>query len=140
MKRYFIDSNIFLRFLSKENETTYTECANFLKSVKSNKVSAASSHFVLTEVIWTLQRSYKFSKKEVIPAAKSILNMRGIYWTNKVDPLASLDLYQDKGIKFIDSFLASIPQIQSKQWTIVSYDKDFDKLNLPRLEPDQVKS
>lgn len=139
MKRYFIDSNIFLRLLSKEDEKTFKACNTFLKLVKYNEVKAACSDIVLAEVSWTLKTFYKFPKPEIITASRSIINFKSLLWTNKFDHRLALNLYQEHGVKFIDCLIASIPQIQSGEWTIVSYDKDFDKLKVSRIEPHQIK-
>jgi len=44
-------------------------------------------------------------------------------------------MYSSKNVKFIDAMIASVDQIVSGSWVVVSYDKDFDKLGVKRAEP-----
>lgn len=67
---------------------------------------------VLSEIAWTLLSYYKFSKPEVVKALRGIVNLRGL--------------------SIIDKFQFS------KNWIIVSYDHDFDKIDIKRMEPGQI--
>ena len=49
-----------------------------------------------------------------------------------------MDLYAGHSVKFIDALITSIPQIAGGDMIAVSYDKDFDKLNVKRKEPKEV--
>ncbi len=51
----------------------------------------------------------------------------------------ALKIYAEKNVKFIDALIASIPQIQAKEWTVISYDRDFDKIGINRKEPMGIK-
>jgi len=136
--RYFIDSNIFLRALTKDNETQTKFCAKFLKAIKENKIDAYTSTVVLSEVVWTLQTYYHFAKENVIKALKSIINLRGLKIDDIYDHLEASELYDKYPIKFVDALIASDSQILEKKVTIVSYDKDFDKLSVIRKEPNDI--
>lgn len=135
---YFIDSNIFLRILTKDNKAQFNACTKILKSIKENKIDAYCSTIILAEVIWTLQSFYHFKKDESVRALKSIINLRGLKIINKYDHLKAADLYSKYSVKFIDALIASDTQIIEKKTQIVSYDKDFDKLPVTRKEPDEV--
>lgn len=138
MIKYFIDTNIFLRTLVKEDIKTFQDCRQFLESVKLNKIKAVSSNLVLAEIAWTLSGYYGFSKDNVTRALKGIINLRGLKLTDNFNPALALSLYEDNNIKYIDAVLASMEQLYEKKWIIVSYDKDFDILNVKRMEPAEV--
>lgn len=65
-------------------------------------------------------------------------NLRGLKVVDGYQISLALLYYRSKSVKFIDAMIASIKQISAKKWTIISYDQDFDKLDLIRLEPNQV--
>lgn len=138
MKRYFLDTNIFLRTLVKENEPSFKECCQLLKTVKLNKIKAVTANLVLAEVVWTLSSYYQFPKTKVIRAIKSIINLRGLKIIDGYNPLTTLEIFEDKNIKYIDALIASIEKVHSKEWIVVSYDKDFDKLEVLRTEPKEI--
>lgn len=136
---YFIDTNVFLRVLVKEDNKTFSDCFNFLDLVRNGKIKAFTSDIVLAEINWTLSSFYKFKKQDTLIAIKGILNLKSLKFRNESDIYIATDLYEKFNVKFIDSLIASNLSICNKQTTIVSYDKDFDKLKLLRKEPQDFK-
>jgi uncharacterized protein len=134
-KEYFIDTNIFLRTLVKENEKSFSECFSFLELVKKKKLKACTSFLVLAEVNWTLGSFYKFSKDETIRAIKSIVNLKNLKICDGCAFQSAVALYEAHNIKFVDALIASNFAVQKRKAIIVSYDKDFDKLEATRIEP-----
>lgn len=135
---YFIDTNIFLRVFVKENLSTFQECRAFLEMVKMNRMHAVTSGLVLAEINWTLQSFYKFHKQMVTEALYSILDMNGLQIVDQYQHRDAVLLYEGKSVKFIDAQIASLPEVKAKEWTIVSYDRDFDKLDVIRKEPSKL--
>lgn len=136
--RYFIDANIFLRLLIKEDEKNYGQCYKLLSAVKTQKIKAVTSSITLAEIVWTLLSYYKFPKRKVVQAVRSVLNLRGLRIIDAFNPLISLELFSKYSIKYIDTLIASINEIKDKRWIVVSYDRDFDKLGIVRKEPFEV--
>jgi predicted nucleic-acid-binding protein len=138
MKPIFIDTNIFLRILTKDNKRMFDECMRLLIFIKAGKVESRTSTLVLSEIVWTLGTTYSFSKKRIADAIKSIINVPEIKVVEGHEIMLATEFFEKYSVKFIDSLIASIPGIQSGEWTIVSYDKDFDKLGVRRMEPSQI--
>ncbi len=138
--QYFIDTNIFLRVLIKEDEAQYSHCYSVLKTIKENEMKAQTSTLVLAEIVWTLNSYYKFSKKDTVVAVKSILYLRGLDIEDHYNYPKALELYEKYSIKFIDALIASHPEILEKKITIVSYDQDYKKLPVLFLTPEKLKS
>ena len=136
--RFFVDTNIFLRTLIKEDEETHKDCYKFFEAVRLNKIKAVTSHLVLAEIAWTLSSYYGFSKKKVSQALKGIINLRGLAFSDSYQAITALAMFERKPVKFIDALLASIEEISEKKWKIVSYDKDFDRLGVARAEPKEI--
>ncbi|MDZ7587295.1 MAG: PIN domain-containing protein, partial [Patescibacteria group bacterium] len=138
MKRYFIDTNVFIDIVIKRDEKRFDECNRLFKKIKANKIKAATGNVVLAELIWTLSSFYKAEKSEIARRIKAIIQLRGIIFVDDYDSLKAIDLFQTKSIKFIDALIASIKPIQEKKWIVVSFDRDFDKLGVIRKEPGQL--
>ena len=136
--RYFIDTNIFLRVLTKDNIRQFNSCFNFIQAVKENNIKAYTSTVVLTEVVFTLQSFYYFEKQEVMRALKSIINLKGLQIKDKHDHLRAVELYKKYSIKYIDALIASEDEIFDKKIIVVSYDRDFDKIPVLRKEPQEL--
>lgn len=135
---YFVDTNIFLRVLIKENNLSFRESQAFLKLIKNRQITAFTSNMVLAEINWTLSSFYKFPKVRVVRALQSIVNLKGLKIQDKININLSLELYQKHNVKFIDAIIVSHPLIFEKRISVISYDKDFDKLGIKRLEPGQL--
>ena len=138
MKRYFVDTNVFIDIVMKRDEKRFRQCSRFFQKVKLNKIKAATGNVVLAELIWTLKSFYGIGKEEIVRRIKSIIKLRGIKLVDNYDPLRAIDLYQSKSIKYIDALIASIRPIQEKKWTVVSFDKDFDRIAVNRKEPREI--
>jgi len=138
MKRYFVDTNVFIDIVMKRDEKRFRQCSRFFQKVKLNKIKAATGNVVLAELIWTLKSFYGIGKEEIVRRIKSIIKLRGIKLVDNYDPLRAIDLYQSKSIKYIDALIASIRPIQEKKWTVVSFDKDFDRIAVNRKEPGKI--
>ena len=136
--QYFIDTNIFLRILHKENEKIFQECLSLLNSIKENKIEASTATVVLTEVVWTLSTFYHISKLKVIEGIQGIIQINGLKIIDNYNHPLALQLFEKHSIKYIDALIASNEDIYAKKMTVVSYDRDFDKLPILRKEPKEV--
>ena len=135
---YFIDSNIFLRALHKENRKFFLDCVRLLKNIKENRIKAYTSTVVLAEVVWTLQSFYGIEKDKIISGLKGITSLNGLKITDNYNNVLALDIWQKHSVKFIDALIASDPAVQDKSASIISYDRDFDKLKVVRHEPKDI--
>lgn len=138
MKKYFLDSNIFLRFLVGDNRKMLGECLALFDSIKRGKIDAVTSSVVLSEVVWTLGSLYKYPKSKIVDAVKGILGFPELKIVDGSMILIALEIYQNNSVKFIDALISSVKEIYNRNWVIISYDKDFDKLGVFRKEPSQI--
>ncbi len=138
--KYFIDTNIFLRVLTGDNRKQYTESIQILSSVKNNKLDAYTSSLVIAELVWVLEKLYKYPKTFVIERIEGILNLNGLNLVDTCNLKDALQTYSKSTIKYIDAAIASIAEIQEKRMTIVSYDSDFGKLPVLWRRPAELLS
>ena len=136
--RYFIDTNIFIRVLHKENEKLFQECLLLLQSIKKNEIEAFTGTVVLTEAVWTLSSFYKISKAKIIEGVRGIININGLKVLDNYNQSLALTLFEKHSIKYIDALIASNEDINARKMTIVSYDRDFDRLPVIHQEPKEV--
>jgi predicted nucleic-acid-binding protein len=135
---YFIDTNIFLRVLVQENKTSFEDCFKILEMIKQGKVKAFTNSLVLAEINWVLSGLYKFSKEKTVEAIRSILNLKNLKIIDKSDLQEGINLYEKNKVKFIDALIAANDLILKKEAKIISYDKDFDKMGVIRIEPKKI--
>lgn len=137
--KYFLDTNIFLRYFTDENSSKVLEdCKKLFEKIKKGEFKAVTSNLVLAEIVWTLSTSYNATKTQVIKVLKSITAYSNLKIIDGFDTNMANNYFEQKSIKYIDALIASNPDIQSGKMTVISYDKDFDKLKVKRLEPDEL--
>jgi len=137
-ERNFIDANIFLRALLPKNNAQHDECVAFLDAVRRDKISASTSPLVMAEVAWVSMKTYGIPKDEVIDGLLWITNLRYLVIEDSSDVHTAARLYAAHNVKFIDALIASHPDLQGGSMAVISYDKDFDKLGVRRVEPREV--
>jgi len=135
---YFLDSNIFLRPLVKDDPKKTKECEILFERIKRGEIKAFTSNLILAEIVWLCSRFYKIEKEEIIKILRSILYYRNLKIIDKFDPHLALEIYRKYNIKFIDALSSSNPKIYQKKAIVVSYDKDFDKIGVIRKEPEDL--
>ena len=109
-----------------------------LSAVKQGAVVAYTSSLVLSEINWTLASFYRFGKADVIRSLGGIVELANLRLLDDTDPPFALDLFRRHNVKWVDCLIASSPGIRSGEAAVVSYDRDFDRLGVHRLEPSEV--
>ena len=131
----FIDTNIFLRFLTNDDPEKAQGCEKLFKKAIKDGAQLFTSELVIAEIIWVLESYYGLSKEDVKEKVEKILNTKNLFCPNKDILYESLGLYLFKNIDFIDAYNALIMR-QNSISEIYSYDSDFDRIeNIKRIEP-----
>lgn len=134
---YYIDSNVFIRLFVNDNEKMHAECRTLIDLMRQKRINAGTSALVLAEVQWVLGSFYAFPKHRVIEALKGIAPLTLLY-DDVPECSTAIALYEAHAVKFIDALIASHPRLQDGSMAVISYDRDFDKLGLRRMEPREV--
>ncbi len=135
MKEAFIDTNIFLRYLTKDDPSKYDKCREIFKKGVEGKIELATSGIVIAELIWTLLSYYKVQKADVIDKIFILVSTDNLYIPDKDIITDALVLYSRKNIDYIDAYNAVFMRRYGFE-EIYSYDEDFDAVeNIKRAEP-----
>jgi uncharacterized protein len=135
MGKKFIDTNIFLRYLTKDDPSRYEKCREIFKSATEGKIELFTSEMVIAELIWTLLSYYKVSKAEVIEKLSIIVGTESLYIPDKNIIADALLLYSRRNIDYIDAYNAMFMKYYNSP-EIYSYDQDFDLVeDIKREEP-----
>lgn len=136
--KYFLDTNILLRYIVAEDAKLLKECKDLMDKVKHNSLQVVTSELVMAEINWVLRNNYRFSKDEVTEALEGIANTESIDICGECDVRGSVALFKKYNVKYIDAMIAAIPKVKSGEWVIVSYDEDFKKLPVKWMKPGEV--
>ena len=133
----FIDTNIFLRFLTKDDPVKAASCRKLLQSAADGELKLYTTDLVMAELIWVLQspKTYNLSPAEIYDIILPLFTIKNLYFPSKNIFPDIMELFKTENIDFIDAYNSEIMRGR-KIDTIYSYDKHFDQLSdVARQEP-----
>lgn len=135
MENKFVDTNIFLRYLTGDNHPKYERCRRLFKRAVEGELGLSTSVMVIAELVWTLLSYYKVPKAEVVEKVSVIIGSENIFIPDKNLLADALVLYAQKNIDFIDAYNAVFMKYNGLH-EIYSYDEDFETIeDIERKEP-----
>jgi len=131
----FIDTNIFIRFLTDDVPEKADACEKIFKKAVEKKETLFTTHMVIAEIVWVMESFYKLPKNEIQDKVEKILNTPNLICLHKNLILSALILYSEKNIDYIDAYNALTLKEKGIE-KLYSYDKHYDRIDwLTRLEP-----
>lgn len=127
-----IDTNIFLETALAQNRAL--ECRALLNAVAEGKIEATVTHFSLHAIAAILGKGPKI--REFLQAVENSRGLR-VHETTVQDEI-SVAVLSEKMRKDFDDTLQYFAAVKTGAESIVSFDKDFDFLSIPRTEPNQI--
>jgi predicted nucleic acid-binding protein len=133
----FIDANIFLRFLTRDDPTKAERVKALLERAQRGEVSLLTSESVIAELVFVLAspRLYNLSREEVRTLLSPIVGLKGLKLPRRKALLRALDLFAAASMDFVDAL--AVAQMEAGRISeIYSYDGHFDSVEgITRLEP-----
>ena len=131
----FLDTNIFIRFLTDDVPEKVDACEEIFKKAVEKQETLFTTDLVIAEIVWVLESFYELPKNEIQDKVEKILNTPNLICPHKDLILSALILYSEKNIDYIDACNASILKENGIE-ELYSYDKHYDRIDwLTRLEP-----
>ena len=135
MPKRFVDTNIFLRYLTRDDPSKYEKCRQMFRRAIEGEIEIATSGMVIAELIWTLLSYYKVPKVDVIEKVSIIMGTESLSIPDKDIIADALVLCGRKNIDYIDAYNAVLMKYHGLQ-DIYSYDEDFETIEtVQRSEP-----
>ncbi len=131
----FLDTNIFLRYFVDDNTEMSKKVEKLFERVVNGNDKYITSSFVIAEIIWILDKFYKWNKKEICENVELLLNTPNVRIPEKGLLMDAVSIFKKQNIDFIDAYNYSFMEKDGLS-SVYSYDKDFDNFdNIKRLEP-----
>jgi predicted nucleic acid-binding protein len=129
-----LDSNVLLRHLLADHETHSPRATALLSRVSSGSLTVEFAETTLFEVVFTLYRSYKKDRIEIVESLTSFLVLSGVRFPENRRALAALNLFGQFSMDFGDAYIAALALESDGQ--VISFDRDFDRIpGVTRVEP-----
>jgi predicted nucleic-acid-binding protein len=140
MAEFFIDTNIFLRFLTNDIPTQAQAVEDVFIRANKGEIELYTSILSLAEIVWTLESYYELPREEIRDKVIAILNTPGLQ-VEEADSLAqAVTLYADLNIDFIDAYNAVWMKDQGLAKVITFDIKHFNRVPwVNAFTPDEVQ-
>ena len=128
MKRnyYLLDTNIIIRFLTKDNLQLSNQAAEIIKKIEKREIRAKITEGVLAEIVYVIMKIYKKDKQFTVDVLKKILNLKGIVNRDKKRLVNALNIFAEKNIDIIDAILTSR---SAECLGVLSFDRDLREVD-----------
>ncbi len=126
----FLDSNIFLRYLTQDDPDKSAACFALFKDIREDKVKATTCEAVISEVVYVLASrvSYNLPRADIRARLTVVLGLRGLKLPHRSVYLRALDLYVAYPALDFEDALCVAHMERAGITEIESYDRDFDRV------------
>ena len=129
-----LDTNVIVRFLIGDKNFKFKEVYKFFKDVEQGKIITELKLIVLFQTIFVLKSYYNVPKDHIVNATTGLLKMNGLKIKEKRVVERMLELWASSTIEIVDAYLIACLEKDSQN-ILYSYDRDFDKFGINRIEP-----
>ena len=138
MKKYIIDTNALISFVTDRNLSQQEAIAPIFAAASRLKCSLICHQFVLTEFVFVMDKVYETPKETINAMVRDFIAMPGVELLHATDFRTVLSLWPATSTDFGDALVASAGKA-TKGAIIVTFDEKFKfalrKLDLPVYQP-----
>lgn len=134
----FIDTNIFVRYLTGDDAAKSEACYRLFQRVQTGEESVTTAEVIIAEVAYVLSSPslYHLANDEIAARLSPILSLRNFQLRYKRTYLRALDIYSNYPALDFKDALAVAHMERQRISEIVTYDRDFDRVpGVKRTEP-----
>ena len=106
MRKYFVDSNVFLRFYSKDDETQRKRARTILLKARKKEIELYCGPPVFFEVAWVLGTTYGLSRDEILETLETMLYTPNLRVLDEEIVRDAIGLARSTKQGFADSYIA----------------------------------
>jgi len=136
MNTCFVDTNLFVRYLTDDDSEKADRVEALLNKASDGKVQLVTSDLILVELIWVLESSYNMKPFEITPMIRAIMATPGLQVINAELISRALDHYENMNVDIVDAHIAALMK-KLNITDVFSFDrKHLSRISdLNRIEP-----
>jgi len=137
MEYAFLDTNVILRYLLRDDEIRAQRCLELLEKAEKREINLRTTDLVIAELVWVLgsPATYSLPRDRIRDLLLPVILLPGLKLPGKKLYRRIFELYVDQNIDFIDAYNAAHMEKRGLS-QIYSYDSDFDRIaGVRRVEP-----
>jgi predicted nucleic-acid-binding protein len=129
MNRCFVDTNLFIRYLTNDDPTLADRVEQLLDDAAVGSVQLVTTELVMAESVWVLESSYRLTHAQIAPLIRGILATPGMDVINGDLVGKALVMYELQNIDFVDAYIAALMEKQG-----IKDIYSFDRKHLSRVK------
>lgn len=122
-----LDTNVLVRFLTQDEPTQAQASADLISGLTEDNPGFVCRE-VLVELVWVLERAYKFSSSEIAHVLEGLLSATELVVEEADSVGAILQLYEVKGFGFADLMIRQALRRSGSQH-LATFDKRAARLD-----------
>ena len=126
MTRYVVDTNVFLRFLLKDNKKYFSQAKKYFLQAKEGKIILILLPPVVFEIDYVLKGVYSLSRQESAKILSFLVKSPDLEVEERKILIEAIEKYKKINIDLVDIYLATAAKQQKAK--MLSFDKDFKKI------------
>lgn len=104
IERAFIDTNLFLRYLTNDVPEQAHAVDLLLTRALNGEISLVANGLVIAEIVWTLESYYQLTRQAIRENVLAILNTPGLEVVDNDLVLEAINGYADQNVDYIDAY------------------------------------
>jgi len=121
------DTNILIRYLTRDDESLYVRAKEFFDKVKEGSTRAIILESVIAECIYVLTKIYKVPKNKAAESLIDILRYKGIANDDQKELILALSLFSERNIDIVDCILCV--KAAGPDTSLFSFDSELNKMS-----------
>lgn len=133
MTAVYVDTNILVHLLAGKPEEKARAVRTFIEASLLAKVELRVPVVVMHETWRTLARPHRLGAKRAAVVLGAVADSDDLVVEGRTVVVAALSTIAAQGVDFVDAYLAETARKDGS--SVASFDRDFDKLDVERIEP-----
>jgi len=134
MSKAFVDSSAILRLLVRDDDPKAKAVEKLIREAGSKGITLFFLPVSMLEIVWVLEKVYKFEKKVIRELAEAIINTPQLKIELEDVFRKALRVYEEENVKFADAVIGCWGLVKGIK-TVFTYDEN----NFKRIRGLQVK-
>lgn len=125
--RSFPDTNVLVRYLTRDVESLYARTKGFFDEVKEGRTRAIILESVIAASIYVLTKMYAVPKEKAAQSLIDLLRYKGIANDDQTELIRALRLFSERNIDIVDCILCA--KSTGPERYLFSFDNALNKMN-----------
>jgi predicted nucleic-acid-binding protein len=125
MQRKFVDANVLLQFLIRDDEGQFQKVSKEIAKAKAGSQKLVLVSEVIAEVVYVMMGVYQVSRLELASVLQDVVRSDYLEVPDRVELMQALTLFGSSSLDFVDVLLMA--RAKKAKADLLTYDKKVQK-------------